>query len=181
MRIADVELVLGGARSGKSSYALELAKTHGDQVSWIATAEALDDDMHQRIARHRAERPAAWRTVEAPLALAEAIEQEAADGRCVVVDCLTLWLSNCLLLAASPSHPDAWFKFRDALFSVVPTVRGKLLLVSNEVGCGIVPDNALARRFRDEAGWLHQALAARIPRVTVVVAGIAVPVKRASA
>ena len=85
MRIADVELGLGGARSGKSSYALELAKTHGDQVSWIATAEALDDEMHQRIASHWAERPAAWRTSEAPLELAEAIEQEAADGRCVPV------------------------------------------------------------------------------------------------
>ena len=85
MRVADVELVLGGARSGKSSCALELAKTHGDQVSRIATAEALAGDMHQRIARYRAERPAAWRTSEAPLELAEAIEQEAADGRCVPV------------------------------------------------------------------------------------------------
>lgn len=172
--MADVELVLGGARSGKSGYALGLARAHGDAVSWIATAEARDDEMHERIARHRAERPAAWFSVEAPLALAAAIEQQAVPGRCVVVDCLTLWLSNVLL------HADAatWPAQRDALLGLLDKVPGRLLLVSNEVGCGIVPDNALARRFRDEAGRLHQALAARVPRVTLVVAGIAVAVKR---
>lgn len=174
MTVASVELILGGARSGKSGYALELAKAHGDSVSWIATAEALDDEMRVRIKRHRAERPAAWRSVEAPLALAAAIEQEAAPGRCLVVDCLTLWLSNCLLL----SNPAIWSTQKEALLAVTAQARGCLLLVSNEVGCGIVPDNALARRFRDEAGWLHQALAARVPRVTLLVAGIAVPVKR---
>lgn len=174
MTTSDVELILGGARSGKSGYALELAKAHGDGVSWIATAEALDDEMRLRIQRHQAERPAAWRSVEAPLALAAAIEQAAAPGRCLVVDCLTLWLSNCLLCP----DPAIWPAQKEALLAVAARAPGRLLLVSNEVGCGIVPDNALARRFRDEAGWLHQALAARVPRVTLVVAGIAVPVKR---
>lgn len=174
MTDASIELILGGARSGKSGCALELAKAHGDSVSWIATAEALDDEMRMRIERHRAERPATWRFVDAPLALAAAIEQEAAPDRCLVVDCLTLWLSNCLML----SDPAVWSAQKEALLAVTARARGRLLLVSNEVDCGIVPDNALARRFRDEAGWLHQALAAQAPRVTLLVAGIAVPVKR---
>lgn len=178
----DVELVLGGARSGKSGHALAVAqawgRAHGESVSWIATAEAHDDEMRERIERHRAERSPAWRSVEAPLHLAAGLLQEAVPGRCVVVDCLTLWLSNCLLMDDAQGGEAVWPRERDALLAALGHVGGRLLLVSNEVGCGIVPDNALARRFRDEAGRLHQQIAERVPRVTLVVAGIALAVKR---
>lgn len=168
------ELVLGGARSGKSAYALAQAMTFGNAVTWIATAEAFDDDMRQRIVRHRAERPSAWQTIEEPRALATALARAAAPDRCTVVDCLTLWLSNWLCV----SEEGTWQRERDTLLAALPRLPGRILLVSNEVGSGIVPDNALARRFRDEAGWLHQAIARLCPAVTLVVAGIPMPVKR---
>jgi len=166
-------LILGGARSGKSRHALQLAHRFGDEVTWIATAEAFDDEMAQRIQKHRQERPNAWHTVEAPFDLAHAINQETADGRCVVVDCLTLWLSNWLCR----DMPDVFDRERALLLKSIEKTSGPLVLVSNEVGWGIVPDNALSRRFRDEAGRLHQDIAAIAQRVTLVVAGIAMPLK----
>lgn len=171
------ELVLGGARSGKSRYAQAQAAASGLAVSYVATAQALDAEMAARIERHRAERPAGWDLVEAPLALVAALEAHAAPGRCLLVDCLTLWLSNLLLAdAAGARLADETAALLDAL----PRLPGRLVLVSNEVGQGIVPDNALARRFRDEAGWLHQALAARCARVTLVVAGLPLSLKEAA-
>lgn len=168
------ELVLGGARSGKSRYAQAQAAASGLAVTYIATAQALDAEMAARIERHRAERPAGWDLVEAPLALAAALEAHAAPGRCLLVDCLTLWLTNLLLAdAAGARLADE----TAALLDVLPRLPGRLVLVGNEVGQGIVPDNALARRFRDEAGWLHQALAARCARVTLVVAGLPLSLK----
>ena len=162
-------LVLGGARSGKTRYALEQAQAHPGPLVMIATAEAHDAEMAARIARHRAERDDRWRTVEAPLELAAALGALHPEET-AVVDCLTLWLSN--LLHAEQDPEAAAGELIDALDGP-----GRRLLVSNEVGWGIVPDNALARRFRDEAGRLHQRLAARAERVVLVVAGLPLALK----
>ena len=164
-------LVLGGARSGKSRFALARAESTSSRLVMIATAEALDAEMAERIARHRAERGARWRTVEAPLDLARALRSLTRDD-CAVVDCLTLWLSN--LMHAERDLEAEWAALIDALAGPVDAI-----LVSNEVGWGVVPDNALARRFRDEAGRLHQRLAGEAERVVLVVAGLPLILKGA--
>jgi adenosylcobinamide kinase/adenosylcobinamide-phosphate guanylyltransferase len=163
-------LVLGGARSGKSRHAEALLAGHPSPV-YIATAEALDDEMRERIAAHRAARDGAgWRTVEAPIELADALD--AAAGSPVLVDCLTLWLSNLLLAGFEPGAAV------EGLERALDRRADATVLVSNEVGLGIVPENALARRFRDEAGRLHQRIAARRDAsVTLMVAGIPVRIK----
>ena len=166
------EFIIGGARSGKSGFAQQRALASGLPVTYLATAQAGDAEMTDRIARHRAERPAVWGLVEEPLALATALRTHAALDRCLLVDCLTLWLSN--LLAAGDHRLSTE---TDALLDVLPALPGRVLLVSNEVGQGIVPANPLARRFRDEAGRLHQAVAGRCDRVTLVVAGLPLTLK----
>ncbi|MBV8914627.1 MAG: bifunctional adenosylcobinamide kinase/adenosylcobinamide-phosphate guanylyltransferase [Acetobacteraceae bacterium] len=169
--LSHLTLVLGGARSGKSRHAEALLAAGPSPRLYIATAEAQDDEMRARIAAHRAARDGAgWRTIEAPLAMPAALA-DAANAP-AVVDCLTLWVSNLLLgqhdLAAAGAALDSALDGRTA-----PTV-----LVSNEVGMGIVPENALARRFRDEAGRLHQRLAARDDTsLVLMVAGIPVSIK----
>lgn len=162
------ELILGGARSGKSRLAEQRAGTIAGEVIYIATAQAFDSEMSARIERHQNDRPDHWRTVEEPLYLAEAIQQHAGSDRIILVDCLTLWLSNLLCL----DDESVFVQQKQQLLSCVDTVSGRLIMVSNEVGQGVVPDNALARRFIDEAGWLHQALAAQCEQVTFVIAGI---------
>ncbi len=166
------EFILGGARSGKSVFAQQQAQASGLDVIYLATAEARDAEMVTRIARHRTERPAAWGLVEEPLALATALQTHAAPNRCLLGDCLTLWLSN--LLAGGDERVSVE---RRALLDILPVLPGHLLLVSNEVGHGIVPANPLARRFRDEAGWLHQAVARHCDRVTFVIAGLPLTLK----
>ena len=165
-----IELVIGGARSGKSAHAEARARTSGLKVTYLATGEARDAEMDERIAHHRARRPAGWRTVEEPLLLAAALRRAAAPDTCLLVDCLTLWLANVL------------FAERDGevakLLETLPELPGRIILVSNEVGWGIVPDNALARRFRDEQGRLNQRVAALADRVTLVAAGLALPLKQ---
>ncbi|MCJ2088000.1 bifunctional adenosylcobinamide kinase/adenosylcobinamide-phosphate guanylyltransferase [Methylobacterium sp. E-005] len=161
-------LVLGGARSGKSAYAEALIEACPGPWLYLATAQAFDDEMVDRIAQHRARRPEAWRTRDVPLALPEAIAE--ADGP-VLVDCLTLWLTN--LILAEADLEDATMR----LVSACARAPGPLVLVGNEVGLGIVPDNALARRFRDAAGRLHQRLAAEADRVVLTVAGLPLIVK----
>jgi adenosylcobinamide kinase/adenosylcobinamide-phosphate guanylyltransferase len=177
-------LVLGAARSGKTRIAMNHAAAHASQlgvpVTYVATAEARDDEMQQRIARHRAERPDSWRTQEAPLQLAAALA--AIDCTSViVVDCLTLWLTNALLAdfdAANPRGPlPTWAREREAFFAFLDACRGTIVLVSNEVGGGIVPESALARRFQDEQGWLNQRAAQLCDRVTLAVAGLELAVK----
>jgi adenosylcobinamide kinase/adenosylcobinamide-phosphate guanylyltransferase len=167
-------LVLGGARSGKSAFAQgaaeTLAKESGGRLVMIATAQAFDAEMVERIARHREDRGAAWSTVEAPTDLTGALAGRGA-GDVVVVDCLTLWLSNLMLDDQDVAGAAA------ELVAVAGRFEGVLWLVSNEVGFGIVPDNALARRFRDEAGRLHQALAQAADAVTLVVAGLTLRLK----
>jgi adenosylcobinamide kinase/adenosylcobinamide-phosphate guanylyltransferase len=163
------ELVLGGARSGKSAYAQRRAAAFGLPVTTIVTATAGDTEMAARIAHHRASRPADWRTVEAPRALAAALRTEAAPGRCLIVDCLTLWLMNVI---------DADFAAeRQALLDALPRLPGEVLFVANEIGLGIVPLGAETRRFRDEAGRLNQDLAAACERVTFVAAGLPLVLK----
>ena len=164
-----VVLLLGGARSGKSRIAQERAETLSGELVYIATGEALDAEMAERIARHRADRGPRWRTVEAPIDLPEAIRRE--RGRVLLVDCLTLWLSNLLL----SEHGIAAATAR--LLAALEAATSTVLLVSNEVGMGIVPENALARRFRDEAGRLHQRVAAVADEVLLVAAGLALRMK----
>lgn len=165
-------LVLGGARSGKSAFAQKAAETAAGQGRpvLIATGQAFDDEMAQRIARHQADRGESWTTLEAPMALAEAIAALPA-GAVAVVDCLTLWLSN-LMLDDRDVEAAA-----DALVDAVVTCPARLWLVSNEVGLGIVPETPLGRRFRDEAGRLHQRLAQVADEVYFVAAGLPLRMK----
>ena len=167
----SLTFVLGGARSGKTSYALHEAwKRPGNRHVMIATAQAHDAEMAERIARHRAERGEGWVTVEAPLDLAGAVAALGA-GDVAVVDCLTLWLTNHLLAEADLGEKVA------ELTRALAASPAALYVVSNEVGQGIVPDNALARRFRDEAGWMNQAMAAAAGRVVLVSAGLPLVLK----
>jgi adenosylcobinamide kinase/adenosylcobinamide-phosphate guanylyltransferase len=160
-------LVLGGARSGKSRHAEALIAATGGKPVYIATGEAGDGEMAARIRQHQERRGAEWRTVEEPLELTTALVQQTAPGSAVLVDCLTLWLAN---LMAANRDIEAEFA---ALVAALPSVAAPVVLVSNEVGQGIVPDNALARQFRDHAGHLHQQIGAMADRVDFVTAGIA--------
>ena len=179
-------LVLGGARSGKSLHAERIAIESGLEVVYIATAEdGGDAEMAERIAHHRVSRPSHWTTVEEPLALAAAIAHWRGAGRVVLVDCLTLWLSN-LLFSGGTTYPEAGAialpqRFHDeraALLAVLGDGPGDVVLVSNEVGMGIVPLGALSRCFVDEAGRLNQAVAAACSDVLFVAAGLPLVLKR---
>ncbi len=168
------QLILGGARSGKSRLAEQRAKASAQPVALVVTMVPGDDvELAERVRRHQAERPADWTVVEAPTALAAALEPLLKSGYCVLVDCLTLWLTNLLLLDCE----DTLQAELDALDRLLSRADGSLILVSNEVGMGIVPMGALSRRFQDEAGWLHQRLAALCDRVTLSVAGLPLEVK----
>lgn len=172
-------LVLGGARSGKSAYAEALALSTGRDAVYIATANAGDDEMACRIAHHRARRPDAWVTVEEPLKLGEALNTWAGPDRIVLVDCLTLWLSN-LIFSETAAYPETgmvtlparFIVERERLLDALTQPRGDIILVSNEVGLGIVPVGALTRCFADEAGRLNQSVAAFSDQVVLVVAGL---------
>lgn len=166
-------LILGGARSGKSALAERMASAGGRAVVYLATAQAGDDEMAARIAHHRARRPAGWTCVEEPLALAGSLRRHARADRCVLVDCLTLWLSNLL----GDADPQRFERERAELLQALPQLPGEILLVSNEVGLGVVPMGELSRRFVDESGRLHQALAGLCDRVIFVAAGLPLPLK----
>ncbi|OFZ68337.1 MAG: bifunctional adenosylcobinamide kinase/adenosylcobinamide-phosphate guanylyltransferase [Betaproteobacteria bacterium RBG_16_58_11] len=167
------QLILGGSRSGKSSLAEQRASESGLAVSYIATATAGDSEMAARIAQHQARRPVNWSIVEEPLRLAQALQQHAAPDHCLLVDCLTLWLTN--LLCANDE--ELFQRERTAFLETLPTLPGRIILVSNEVGMGIVPMGELSRRFSDEAGWLNQEAAKICGRVTLMVAGLPYPLK----
>ncbi len=169
------ELILGGARSGKSRFAERLAAESGLAVTYIATSQPLDGEMTERIAHHRERRPAHWALVEEPLQLARVLRERAAAERCLLVDCLTLWLTNLLML----DDPARLAEERDALLECLDGLPGRILLVSNETGLGVVPLGELTRRYVDEAGWLHQAVAERAQRVTFMVAGLPMTLKDA--
>jgi len=171
--LPPVTLVLGGARSGKSSYAEQLAESQGGACVYVATATAGDAEMADRIARHQERRGARWRTVEAPLDLSGTLAASASSNSVVLVDCLTLWLSNVLFKKLDVENECG------KLLAALPELAGPVIFVSNEVGLGIVPDNALARRFRDEAGRLNQAVAAAAQSVVFVAAGLPLTLKPA--
>jgi adenosylcobinamide kinase/adenosylcobinamide-phosphate guanylyltransferase len=168
--LPPLTLLLGGARSGKSRHAERLIEAAGGGT-YVATAEAGDDEMRARIEAHRARRGAAWQTIEEPCDLVAALARAASFGRPVLVDCLTLWLSNLLLAERDIGAAS------DALVACLPRLGVPVLLVANEVGLGIVPDNALARKFRDEAGRLNQRLAALADRVLFIAAGLPLALK----
>ncbi|MEM9304874.1 MAG: bifunctional adenosylcobinamide kinase/adenosylcobinamide-phosphate guanylyltransferase [Pseudomonadota bacterium] len=171
MTAATTHFLLGGARSGKSRRAQLLAEATADDRVFIATAEPLDEEMGERIARHQAERGPGWQTVEAPIGLANAIAEHAAPGRALVVDCLTLWLSNLMHHGQDPVGATA------VLVGALEAAAGPVFLVSNEVGLGLVPGTPLGRSFRDEQGRLNQAVAAACDRVELVVAGLPMSLK----
>lgn len=168
-----IELILGGARSGKSRLAEERALASGLAVTYVATATAGDAEMAERIRHHQERRPAAWGLVEAPLDLAGALAAHAGADRCLVVDCLTLWLSNWLCGGDAAGFAAQ----RQALLDTLPGLPGRLILVGNETGMGVVPLGELSRRYCDEAGRLHQDLAALSDRVTLTVAGMPLTLK----
>jgi len=163
--LPQLTLVLGGARSGKSAYAEGLLSVVAAPL-YLATAESGDDEMSQRIRQHQDRRGDRWTTIEEPIALLAALDSHAKPGRGVLVDCLTLWLSNLMMAQADV---DAAM---DRLANALPSLHGPVVFVSNEIGQGIVPDNALARQFRDHAGRLNQMVAARCQRVVFVTAGL---------
>jgi adenosylcobinamide kinase/adenosylcobinamide-phosphate guanylyltransferase len=166
-----VTLVLGGTRSGKSRHAEVLAESQPGPCIYIATAEAGDAEMAERIRRHRERRGSRWRTVEEPLEIVPALQREARTDRAVLVDCLTLWLSN-LLGAGRDAAAET-----ERLVASLPRLAGPVVLVSNEVGLGVMPENALARAFLDHAGRLHQAVAAVAQSVVFMAAGLPLALK----
>jgi adenosylcobinamide kinase/adenosylcobinamide-phosphate guanylyltransferase len=175
--LASSHLVLGGARSGKSRFAISDVPAHA-RVAFIATAEAGDGDMAARIARHRAERPRGWRTIEEPVALPARLAELGAETDLVIVDCVTVWIGNLLLRGESDA---AILAAGDALAAHARAPRHGLTLISNEVGDGVVPATADGVRFRDLLGLVNQRLAAACERVTLMVAGLAVPIKSRAA
>ncbi len=164
----SITLILGGARSGKSRHGERLVEARPGPLLYVATAQAGDAEMTARIARHRARRGDRWETVEEPLDLVTVLH--AAKGP-VLVDCLTLWLSNLLHARRDPPAEV------DRLLAALPALTRPVVFVSNEVGLGIVPENALARAFIDHAGWLHQRLAESAQSVVFMAAGLAMPLK----
>jgi adenosylcobinamide kinase/adenosylcobinamide-phosphate guanylyltransferase len=174
-------LITGGARSGKSALAERLAARAGNRITYVATCEPLDDEMRERVRAHRERRPRHWVTVEEPLAVDQAVLLHGRTSDAVIVDCLGLWVTNILLR----QRPDAEYRGRcdEVLQHVVnlvdaaARVTGDVLVVSNEVGSGLVPDNLLGRIFRDSLGWANQTVAVAAQRVYLTVAGIPVDVK----
>lgn len=169
-------LILGGVRSGKSRLAEQLVRASELPVVYIATCmPAADLELQERVRQHRTHRPAEWLTVEEPFALGEALRAHATPERCLLVECLTLWLTNLLC-----EQPERLAAERDSLCRAVESLPGELVMVGNETGLGVVPAGALSRRFVDISGELLQSLAALCERVTLTVAGLAMDLKRSS-
>ncbi|HEX8990006.1 MAG TPA: bifunctional adenosylcobinamide kinase/adenosylcobinamide-phosphate guanylyltransferase [Rhodocyclaceae bacterium] len=179
------ELIVGGARSGKSRLAEARAVESGLAVVYVATAHALDAEMARRVAHHQARRPAHWRCVEEPLKLAQVLREHAAADACLLVDCLTLWLNNLFFAGKAAAQAEAGEAIdcellrgaTEVLLETLPELPGRIILVSNEVGWGIVPMHPVSRLFADEQGRLNQRVAAACDRVTLVAAGLPLPLK----
>lgn len=169
--LPPVTLVLGGARSGKSAFAEGLVERASDTRLYLATGQAWDDEMRDRIASHQHRRGEGWETIEAPVDLVPALKTHARTDRPMLVDCLTLWVTNLML---GEHDLDAAF---DGIAAAIPGLKGPVVFVSNEVGLGIVPDNAMARAFRDHAGRLHQSIAGLADEVHFVAAGLPLKMK----
>lgn len=171
------ELILGGARSGKSAFAERQAEISGLPVTYIATAQVWDEEMASRIRHHQERRPEHWYLLEEPFYLAAALKARAASGHCVIVDCLTLWLAQWICPECKPPQESSWEQERTAFLEVLPTLSGKIILVSNEVGMGIVPLGEINRRFQDEQGRLNQAVAAACEHAHFIAAGLPLTLK----
>jgi adenosylcobinamide kinase/adenosylcobinamide-phosphate guanylyltransferase len=166
-----ITFILGGARSGKSSYAEGLIEASGLEAVYLATGRAWDDEMSERIGLHKARRGASWATVEEPLDLVGTLQSQCADNKAILVDCLTLWLTNLMMAERDIEAETA------KLVAMLPRLKGAVVFVSNEVGLGIIPENRMAREFRDHAGRLHQAVAGAAATVYFVAAGLPLKMK----
>lgn len=173
----SAHLILGGARSGKSAYAEKLAIESQQVVTYIATAQVYDAEFGNRVAHHKNRRPTHWRTIEQPFNLGAAILEATQSGECVIVDCLTLWLAQSICPNCERPQNFSWQDEQCALLSAIPKVKGTLLLVSNEVGMGIVPLGEINRQFQDEQGRLNQAVAAIADKVSFIAAGLPLRLK----
>lgn len=167
-----IELVLGGAKCGKTRYAEQRAIASGKRVIYIATAEAGDAEMSDKIQNHQQSRPKQWKTIEEPIKLAEAIQHLSGENTCLLVDCLTLWLTNILFTKQGELQLEVFKKESNALFKVLGSFSGQLILVTNELGLGVIAADKMTRRFVDEAGLLHQKIATISNRVVLVTAGL---------
>ena len=170
-------LILGGVRSGKSRYAQQLASDVGNRVLFLATAEAGDDEMKHRIARHKSSRPESWRTIEEQMDIAGALRRNSAHSDAIIIDCITIWLSNLLMHNEKLSEQEMTMGI-DRLIDAYEQGEATYIIVSGEVGMGIVPEHPLGRVFRDYLGLANQRLAAKADRVVLMVAGIPVDVKK---
>lgn len=170
-------LILGGARSGKSAYAEKLATESNLAVTYIATAQVYDDEFKNRIAHHQARRPESWGLIEEPHYLAKTLVANAATDRCLIVDCLTLWLAQWICPDCNPPQDSNWMQEREYLLTTLSTLPGKIILVSNEVGMGIVPLGEINRQFQDEQGRVNQAIANVANEVMFVAAGLPLKLK----
>lgn len=173
----SVHLILGGARSGKSHYAEQAAITSGLPVTYIATAQVYDDEFAQRVEHHKKRRPKHWTVIEAPFNLAATLLEHDQAGSCIIVDCLTLWLAQCICPDCTPPEGCDWDKERTALVEALPQIKGTILLVSNEVGMGIVPLGEINRQFQDEQGRLNQTVAQLADEVSFIAAGLPLKLK----
>ncbi len=173
----NITLVLGGARSGKSSYAEKLAIESGLPVTYIATAQVFDDEFKTRVQHHKDRRPASWTLVEEPHRLAQTLTCLAKANHCLIVDCLTVWLAQWICDDCSPPRDSSWQLEREAFLTLLPTLTETIILVSNEVGMGIVPLGEINRQFQDEQGRLNQAVAEIANSAVFIAAGLPLKLK----
>lgn len=172
-----IHLILGGARSGKSAYAEQLAMQSGLAVTYIATAQVYDAEFGERVEHHKVRRPPHWHTIEQPFNLGKTLQNHAKLNQCLIVDCLTLWLAQCICPDCDRPANLNWHTERTYLLEALPALAGTILLVSNEVGMGIVPLGEINRQFQDEQGRLNQAVAQLASKVSFIAAGLPLTLK----
>jgi len=175
--MSNLHLILGGARSGKSALAEKLAAESGLPVTYIATAQVYDREFGQRVEHHKDRRPTHWQTIEQPFNLGQSLQEHAGIGKCIIVDCLTLWLAQCICPDCERPGNLNWPDERQTLLQSLANLPGMILLVSNEVGMGIVPLGEINRQFQDEQGRLNQAIAQIADKVSFVAAGLPLALK----
>jgi len=170
-------LILGGARSGKSAYAEKLANESDLEITYIATAQIYDDEFRLRVQHHKDRRPSDWGLIEEPHQLTQTLRDLASSDRCLIVDCLTVWLAQWICPECFPPKNSNWQHERDAFLKLLPSLQGTIILVSNEVGMGIVPLGEINRQFQDEQGRLNQAVATIAKHVFFIAAGLPIILK----
>lgn len=175
--MSNITLILGGARSGKSAFAENLANESQLAVTYVATAQVYDDEFKARVQHHKDRRPANWALIEEPHRLTQTLARLAAPNQCLIVDCLTVWLAQWICEECSPPQDSSWQLEREAFLTLLPTLPGTIILVSNEVGMGIVPLGAINRQFQDEQGRLNQAIATLAKHVKFIAAGLPITLK----